>query len=102
MLEKCERFGGHIGYFIRPSTWNQGYGNVQLALLLKEASKLSIDRALVTCDEDNVGSYLVMEKNGGIYRDTIENNIDGKVRRTKRYWFDTATNVQPSSHSRPT
>ena len=85
-----ERFGGHIGYFIRPSRWNQGYGTIQLALLLKEAWKLGIDRALVTCDEDNVGSYRVMEKNGCIYRDTIENIIDGKVKRTKRYWFDTA------------
>ena len=92
-----EHFGGHIGYFIRPSKWNQGYGTLQLALLLKEAGKLGIDRVLVTCDEDNVGSYRVMEKNSGIYQDTIENIIEGRVRRTKRYWFDTSSKVWPNN-----
>ena len=86
-----ERFGGHIGYAIRPSLWNQGYGTLQLALLLREAFLLGIDRALTTCDENNIGSYRVMEKNGGVYQDTIVDTIDGQPRRTKRYWFDTAS-----------
>ena len=84
-----EKFGGHIGYSIRRSKWNQGYGTVQLEFLLKEAAKLGITKALVTCDEDNIGSARVMGKNGGVYQDTIDNIIDGKPRRTKRYCFNT-------------
>ena len=83
-----ERFGGHIGYAIRPSCWNKGYGTRQLALLLKEAQKLGIAKALITCNDDNPGSYRVMEKNGGVYQDTIENTIDGNTFLTRRYWFD--------------
>ncbi len=89
LTPSLERFGGHIGYAIRPSKWNKGYGTIQLKFLLREAAKLGIRRTLITCDEDNPGSYRVMEKNGGQYQDTIDNIIDGKPRRTKRYWFDT-------------
>lgn len=85
-----EKFGGHIGYVIRPSKWNLGYGTLQLGLLLKEAFDLGINNALITCDDDNIGSYRVMEKNGGVYQDTIENIIDGQPRRTRRYWFNTS------------
>lgn len=87
-----ERFGGHIGYAIRPSAWNQGYGTTLLALLLQEAFTLGIELALVTCDDDNVGSYRVMEKNGGIYQDTIQNTILGQPRLTRRYWLSTEPN----------
>ena len=90
LTPSLEQFGGHIGYAIRPTKQEQGYGTLQLELLLKEAFKLGIDQALVTCDEVNVGSYRVMEKNGGVYQDTIESVIDGQPRRTKRYWIDTA------------
>lgn len=85
-----ERFGGHIGYAIRPSRWNMGYGTLQLGLLLEEAAKLGIADALVTCDDDNVGSYRVIEKNGGVYQDTIENTIGGQFRKTRRYWIHTS------------
>ena len=84
-----ERFGGHIGYAVRPSRWNQGYGTIQLALLLAEAFNLGIRQALVTCDDDNAASYRVMEKNGGVYQDTIDDVIDGQPRRTRRYRIDT-------------
>jgi len=85
-----ERFGGHIGYAIRPSKRGQGYGTVQLTLLLAEAARLGIAEALVTCDDDNIGSYRVMEKNGGRHLDTIENIIDGSPKRTRRYLIPTA------------
>ena len=64
-------------------------GALQLRLLLREARAVGIDRALVTCDEGNIASARVMEKNGGVWQDTIEHWLDGKLRRTKRYWIDT-------------
>ncbi len=89
LTPSLQTFGGHIGYAIRPSRWGQGYGTLQLRLLLREAHKLGIERALVTCDEGNIGSARVMEKNGGVYENTVEHWLDGNLRRTKRYWIDT-------------
>lgn len=87
LTPSLERFGGHISYAIRPSKWRMGYGTLFLGLLLPEARKLGIDKALITCDEDNRGSARVMEKNAGVYQDTVDNHIEGKPRRTKRYWI---------------
>lgn len=57
--------GGHIGYVIRPSKRKMGYGSKILELALKKAKKLNINKALVTCDEDNLASQKIIEKNGG-------------------------------------
>ena len=89
LTEGLEKFGGHIGYMIRCDKWGQGYGTLQLRLLLAEAAALGIKRALITCDESNIASARVMEKNGAVYQDTIVNVIDGVPRRTKRYWAET-------------
>lgn len=82
------KFGGHIGYAIRPSEWNKGYGTIQLKLLLQEARKLGIKRILVTCDKDNVGSARVIEKNGGILENILDQVADGKRHMTCRYWIE--------------
>lgn len=84
-----EKFGGHIGCAIRPGKWGMGCGTLQLRLLLKEAATPGIKRALITCDEDNIASARVIEKNGGVYRDTVVVMIGGRPRRTKRYWAET-------------
>lgn len=88
--EFLERRGGHIGYAIRYGKWGKGYGTLQLRLLLGEARKLGIQRALITCDDDNIASARVMEKNGGVHQDTILVDLDGTQVRTRRYWVDTA------------
>jgi len=58
--------GGHIGYVIRPSAQRRGLGTRMLALALPFAAALGIERALVTCDLDNVGSAKVIIANGGV------------------------------------
>jgi predicted acetyltransferase len=80
-----EEFGGHIGYLIRPSRWNLGYGTVQLRYLLREACKLGIDPALITCDLDNPASARVMVKNGARLIDTTKRVIDGAQRTICRF-----------------
>jgi predicted acetyltransferase len=79
------RFGGHIGYAIRPTKWGRGYGTLLLKLLLKEATRLGIEEVLLTCDKANVASAKVMRKNGGILIDAFEDIIEGKPRTTCRY-----------------
>ncbi len=81
-----ERFGGHIGYVVRPSERRKGYGTRLLALTLEKCRERGLTRVLVTCDDDNIGSARVIEKNGGV-RDTMGTNPNnGKPLR--RYWIE--------------
>lgn len=64
--EALERLGGHIGYDIRPSMRRRGYGTLMCKLALEEARTLGLERVMITCDEDNIGSRKIIEANGGI------------------------------------
>jgi predicted acetyltransferase len=79
-------YGGHIGYDIRPSVRRKGYGTQQLALALPYARALGIERALITCDDDNLGSIRIIEANGGILDNKVDN---GRNVLTRRYWVET-------------
>jgi predicted acetyltransferase len=61
--------GGHIGYDVRPSARRRGHATEMLRQALRIAHDLGIERALVTCDVDNVGSRTVIERNGGVFED---------------------------------
>ena len=78
------RYGGHIGYRIRPSQRRRGYGTLLCRLGLEEARRRGIARALITCDDDNIGSRKIIEANGGRLADKIDN---GRAALTRRYWI---------------
>lgn len=79
-------YGGHIGYGIRYSEWNKGYGTLMLKMALEIAKKMGISDVLITCDDDNLASAKIMEKNDMVLRDKVENLIDGQTIITRRYW----------------
>src|SRR5262249_19149953 len=58
-----EDIGGHIGYRIRPDARRLGYGTRILALTLAKACARGLDRVLLTCDTDNIGSARIIERN---------------------------------------
>lgn len=81
-------YGGNIGYGVNPKYWNVGYGTRLLALGLQKAKELvQQDQVLITCDDDNVGSYKIIEKNGGILENKLENTDAGETFLTRRYWI---------------
>ena len=74
--EALARVGGHIGYVVVPEFRGRGYATVLLRLALGIArDTLGLDRVLVTCDDDNVGSIRTIERNGG----TLENVVAGRI-----------------------
>lgn len=81
--EQLLKIGGHIGYGIRPSERLKGNATRLLALALREAKKLGIHKALLTCDKDNIGSAKTIIKNGGVL--DSENISDGTV--IQKYWI---------------
>lgn len=84
--EWLRTIGGHIGYEIRPSRRRQGYGKQILALGLEKAQALGLTRALITCDEDNIGSKKIIEHNGGQFENAVVER--GRSVRKLRYWID--------------
>lgn len=78
--------GGNIGYMIRSSERMKGYGTLILSLVLEKARQLGLDRVLVTCDADNIGSSRIIEKNGGVPDEPSISPRTGK--RTLRYWIE--------------
>lgn len=76
--------GGHIGTGIRPSERRKGYATEMIRLALIECKKLGIDKALITCGKDNIGSARSIVKNGGILENEFMNS-DGDVE--QRYWI---------------
>lgn len=64
-------YSGHIGYDISPCYRKKSYGTEILKLALKEAVKIGIKEAIVTCNIDNISSKKIIEKNNGKLLGTI-------------------------------
>lgn len=75
--------GGHIGGGTRPSERRRWYATQALILGITEAKKLGIEKILLTCLDENIGSYTTIEANWWIFERYAEK--DGvKVR---HYWI---------------
>ncbi|MEI6216402.1 MAG: GNAT family N-acetyltransferase [Actinomycetes bacterium] len=75
--------GGHIGYGVRPAFRRRGFATEILRQSLELLSELGVTEVLVTCDDDNVGSYKVIESQGGVLENRVE--FEGSLKR--RYWI---------------
>ncbi|GIO36805.1 GNAT family acetyltransferase [Paenibacillus antibioticophila] len=77
--EKLLEHGGHIGYVIRPTARNRGYGKQALTELVKQAHLMGIKEILLTCDEANTASKRIIEFNGGVMSELKEGSC--------KYWI---------------
>ena len=77
--------GGNIGFGIRPAYQGKGYGKKMLALALDEARQRGLGRVLLTAHEWNKASRGVIEANGGVLENVVEDiNGGGPLH---RYWI---------------
>ena len=75
LTDALRKAGGHIGYAIAPQYRGKGYGKELLRLLLREADRMGIDRALVTIRLDNLPSRAVALANGGVIADRTDERM---------------------------
>ncbi len=78
--------GGHIGYGVLAEHRRRGYATEILRQSLIIARSLGIDRVLVTCDDDNIGSIKTIESCGGRLENVVITEEEQAPRR--RYWID--------------
>jgi predicted acetyltransferase len=80
------REGGHIGYDTRPSFRGRGVATEMLRQALPVARTLGLTEVLITCDDTNVASARVIERNGGVLRET---KVLDPSKPAKRYYVVT-------------
>ncbi len=64
--EEMLKFGGHIGYGIRPTERQKGYNKINLYMGLLEAKKLNLKRVMLDCGVNNIGSNKSILALGGV------------------------------------
>lgn len=80
-----EKFGGHIGYSVRPSERRKGYAREMLKMALPFCKEVGLEKVLITCIDSNIGSEKTILANGGVYESTVHEpneNVD-----LKRFWI---------------
>ena len=86
LTEEMKQFGGNIGYGIRPTERRKGYNKINLYLGLIEAKKIGLDKVMLDCDVENLGSSKTMEALGGELERTEIDPYDGIL--TSVYWIN--------------
>ena len=86
LSESMLQFGGHIGYGIRPTERRRGYNKINLYLGMLEAEKIGLDKVMLDCDVNNIGSDKTLKALGGKLERTEIDPSDGIL--TNVYWFD--------------
>ena len=60
-----------------------------LSMALKYCKEaLNLNKVLITCDDDNIGSIKVIENNGGILENKVKNILPRGNVTTRRYWIN--------------
>ncbi|MBK9293924.1 MAG: GNAT family N-acetyltransferase [Oligoflexia bacterium] len=78
--------GGHIGYDTCPSYRRKGVASAMLKKSLPIAKQLGIFEAMLTCNDDNIASIKIIEKNGGVLKERKVQYKGGPIKRY--YWIN--------------
>ena len=65
------KFGGHIGYSIKPDERRKGYATSMLKAVLPYCKEIGLDKILISCIDGNIGSEKAILNNNGVYESTV-------------------------------
>lgn len=95
--ETMLKFGGHIGYGIRPTERRNGYNKINLYLgLIKAKEDFKLDKVMLDCSIDNLGSDNTIKALGGILERSEIDPSDNTL--TNVYWIDVEESINRYSH----
>ena len=84
--EEMLKFGGHIGYGIRPLERQKGYNKINLYMGLLEAKRIGLKRVMIDCSIDNIGSNKTLMALGGVLERCENDPYDNTL--TNVYWIN--------------
>lgn len=90
--EPMLRFGGHIGYAIRPTERRRGYSKLNLYMGLQEAQKLGLERVMLGCAAQNTGSDKCIRALGGVLERSELDPYDGML--SNIYWINVKASLE--------
>jgi predicted acetyltransferase len=79
------KWGGHIGYGVRPSMRKRGFATEILRQSLARARALGLRKVRLTCDKENIASARTILRNGGEFDE--EEYMPEHQRVVARYWI---------------
>lgn len=79
------KYGGHIGYSIKPNERRKGYATSMLKAVLPYCKEIGLDKILISCIDSNIGSEKTILNNGGIYESTVYERKEKC--HLKRFWI---------------
>ena len=77
---------GNIGYGIRPTERRKGYNEYQLYCALKFCQEKGMEKVLLSCYRDNIGSAKTIQNSGGVLENEVLDPLTGKL--LQRYWIN--------------
>jgi len=73
--------GGHIGYAVAPGFRRRGYATAMFRQALDYCRSLGLDQVMITCDDDNVASWKILERAGAVLEETFFDAEDDALAR---------------------
>ena len=83
--DRLRKRGGHIGYCVAPRYRKQGHATEIVRQGLEYCKGLGLSSVMVTCADDNVPSWKIIERFGGILEDRVWDDEDKET--IRRYWI---------------
>jgi predicted acetyltransferase len=84
--ERLKNRGGHIGYAVAKKYRKKGYATEMVRQAILFCKRLGLKSIMVTCADDNVPSWKIIEHFGGRLQDRVWDDEDNEM--IRRYWID--------------